>query len=196
MTLIGLSGVAGAGKDFFSSLAVEYFEEQGLTVRTFALADEVKLKLDHFIQDSYGFSAFVQDRELKEAIRPLLVAFAEGIKKTKGDDYWTNLLFGRLHEYSFADIIIVKDIRFPVELLKLKELGGSLIHISRFLSDTLFKLFMQPANSDEAKNNPILLDNTDLKFSWPDLTLSEAKQEVANFLSQSVYIWNKPCLIS
>ncbi len=196
MTLLGLTGVAGVGKDLFASLCADYFEQQGKVVRNFALADEVKLQLGDFVQGFYGVSPFTKDRSMKSTIRPLIVAFAEGMKKIHGDSYWTDSLFKKLKEYSFADVLIIKDVRFPIELSKLKEFGGNLIHISRYQEDSGIKSFIQPCNDDEQKNDPIMKDNANLKFSWPNLTHAEASQEVANFLSQSIDIWDKPCLIS
>ncbi len=193
MTLIGLSGVAGCGKDFFSSLCTNYFESQGLTVRTFSFANEVKLSIGDFISDHFGFSSFTEDRAQKEAIRPIMVGFAEAAKKIKGDDVWVSHLFEQIKKFSFADVIIIKDVRFPVEFSKLKESNGSLIHISRYNLDGDVRMFVRPANPLESENDPIMANNADIKFIWPELTKSEAEQQVSMFLADSRSIIDKKC---
>ncbi len=195
MVLIGLSGVAGSGKDFFSSLCVDYFQAQSLTTRTFSFADEVKLSLNDFITERFGFSSFTEDRRNKDIIRPITIGFAEGMKLIKGDDYWSNQIFDKLKSYDFADVVIIKDVRFPVEVSQIKKFNGSLIHISRYNDVDGVRIMVQPWGKDEEKNNRIMMDNASVKFTWPELTELEATQHVSTFLAEVEPILLKQCSI-
>ena len=67
-TVIGLSGVAGVGKDLFFQLL-----SKKINVRRFALADALKREASIWTYKQYGIDALNCSREEKEVIRRFLV---------------------------------------------------------------------------------------------------------------------------
>ena len=66
--IIGLSGVAGAGKDLFYSLL-----EQSLPCVKASLADSLKRETSEWCKEHYGIDPLRCTREEKDIIRPFLV---------------------------------------------------------------------------------------------------------------------------
>jgi len=83
--MIGISGIAGAGKDLFCRLLLK--EIKGARI---ALADPLKEETRGFILQKYAIDIQNCTLEEKNRVRNLLV-FYGGIKRyeTKGE-YWTN----------------------------------------------------------------------------------------------------------
>ena len=77
-TIIGISGVAGAGKDTFFNLLSQY-----APCRKYSLADELKKELNQWCRMHYGIDSQTCTREEKEIIRPLLV-FHGALKRQAG----------------------------------------------------------------------------------------------------------------
>lgn len=171
---IGLSGVAGAGKDLFFSLL-----SRKMKCTKFSLADALKKEVSPFTQKFYGIDPLTCSREKKEAIRPLLVTHGTIKRSQSNGRHWINKLNKKIKNNKnnlASSIVIITDIRYddyPEDEVYwlMEELGGYLVHISlydvvpRLNAD--FRKYVMPANEEEARNNPKLQNKADYIIEWP-----------------------------
>ncbi|MBC8395243.1 MAG: hypothetical protein H8E05_00980 [Bacteroidetes bacterium] len=185
-TVIGLSGVAGAGKDLFFSLL-----SGKLNVRRFALADALKREASTWTQKQYGIDALKCSRKEKEMIRPFLVQHGTQKRKMSKGRYWIDSIDknikGFLLNAETKDIPVVTDIRYQEyerdEVVWLtEELDGMLVHISQFEVEraTGKRTYHKPANSEEEKMDPILEELADYRVKWPRVEDKEVRHEILN----------------
>lgn len=172
-TVIGLSGVAGAGKDLFFKLL-----SKKLNIRRFALADALKREAGMWTYKQYGIDPLNCTREEKEAIRPFLVQHGTQKRRTSKGKYWVNLLDkdikGFLLNAVTSDVPVITDIRYQeyegdeVDWLK-NDLKGMLVHISQFTTQRSSgtKEYLRPINEEEERMEPILKDLCDYRIAWP-----------------------------
>ncbi len=164
--ILGVSGVAGAGKDTFCNLLGGILGP----IYRHSLADKLKWELYPFLVANVGISPFTENREDKTLIRDFLVTYAR-IKRfqTKGK-YFTRLIEKDVLASAGLGLVVIPDIRYDQyeedEVHWLKGLGGKLVHITRI--DGMGNI--QPANQDEAVNDPKLYDAADFRVHWPTLT--------------------------
>ena len=185
-TVIGLSGVAGAGKDLFFKLL-----SKKMTVRRFALADALKREASMWTYKQYGIDALNCSREEKETIRPFLVQHGTQKRKMSKGRYWIDILDrdikGFLLNAVTEDVPVITDIRYQeyegdeVDWVT-KELDGLLVHISQFevKRSVGCKTFKTPANEEEAKMDPIIKELADYRISWPKVDDEAIREEVLN----------------
>lgn len=171
--VIGVAGVAGAGKDTFLDLLSRNLPN----VKRFALADNLKRELNPFFKEMYGVDIFTCPRETKDLLRPILVAHGKMRRISSEGKHWTNMLTKEIEEYRAANpdhIIVVTDIRydfFPkdeVHWLK-NEMKGTLVHLRRWYQeeDNHRKIFVEPPNEDERLNDPKLIKAANYRIEWP-----------------------------
>jgi hypothetical protein len=203
--ILGLSGVARSGKDMLCKLASDILiEERNLIVQRYALADELKNDANPFLKEKCGIDIWDCTPEEKERARPFLVWFGGLKRKQTQGRYWVEKLGAIIEKDKMSDVIIITDIRYgeedvdEVHWLR-EELKGSLIHISQFTnphSSLSERIYRQPPNDDEARNDPIMRKHADFRLEWgqfinedgePDETL--LKPIASDFLNQ-LDIWN------
>ncbi|MBN86650.1 MAG: hypothetical protein CL885_03920 [Dehalococcoidia bacterium] len=158
MSLIGICGVARSGKDtLFLSLENS---EPSFKWKRLAFADELKMECEEFLLKHTGISPFTQVNEEKELIRPFLVAYGTHLRRKINPDCWIDVVKPKLKKNKAEGLIpVLTDVRFPNELNWIREEGGKVIHISR--------TGVNPANKEEAENDPILRSMADIRVSWP-----------------------------
>jgi hypothetical protein len=168
---VGLSGVAGSGKDLFFSMLSEKIQCERLSI-----ADALKEEVSEFTKSSYGIDPLNCTREEKNLIRPFLV-FHGTMKRNKTNGrYWINQMNNKILKNNISNkIVIITDVRYDdypkdeVYWLK-KELGGYLVHIS--LYDDIPRLnssireYKLPANEEEGRNDPKLKTQADYLVDW------------------------------
>jgi hypothetical protein len=166
--LIGIAGVARSGKDTLFTCIKEWMLGFDVSCRRIALADQLKKNLAPSLL-SVGIDVHTQDTDEKALIRPFLVDYGHIARiKTKGT-YWTSLISPEVDTLIDNEALpVITDIRYAQypedEVQWLKSKGGILIHVERF--DENGRLVLPP-NEDEAKNDPILKENSDLRIQWP-----------------------------
>jgi hypothetical protein len=190
-TVIGISGVAGAGKDTFFDLLSQY-----APCRKYSLANELKTELNQWCRMHYGIDSQACSREEKEIIRPLLVFHGSLKRQASKGRYWIERLNDNLIKDKFNGFKIITDIRYDeyehdeVSWLK-NELNGILIHVSQWseepdtYTNMLVKKFKAPANSEEAKNDPIIKEKSDFQIEWEFIKngqISELKSHINDFV--------------
>ncbi|MAF24544.1 hypothetical protein CL634_03070 [bacterium] len=199
---IGVSGVAGAGKDLFFSLL-----SKRMGVRRFALADKLKWECAAWCNNEYDIDPLGCTREEKEKIREFLVFHGTFKRKTSKGRHWIDKLDsdikGFLLNAQTDDVPVVTDIRYQeykndeVSWIQ-NELNGVLVHVSQYEikevtskgewpKKEMKKVFREPINFEEARQDPIVMGKADFLVKWPKIkgdNLLENEylnQEVENF---------------
>ena len=188
--MIGLSGIAGSGKDLFCKLLLK--EIAGTRV---ALADPLKEETRGFILQKYGIDILNCTLEEKNKVRDFLV-FYGGIKRyeSKGT-YWTNKAQKKVDAAKHTAVIT--DIRYAeydndeVSWLK-KQNKGILVHIRKYceletLGPHVKRIYFSPPNEDEVRNDPKLLEKADYCIEWPHLENAahkEVKEKLAPYAKE------------
>ena len=168
--VIGLSGVAGCGKDTFFNVLSE-----GMSVKRVSLADSLKEEVNDWTLRHYGIDAIACSREDKEKIRSFLVYHA-GMKRDRSNgSHWIELASKRITKNHPDYTTVITDIRFDeyendeVSWLQ-NELGGKLVHLKLWqgVSDSnegvQHRKYKEPANDAEAENDPKLIAKADYKI--------------------------------
>ena len=194
---IGVSGFARSGKNLFCDIADKVLKEKfNLSSKTYALAYLLKKDCEPFIQEKLGLSAFSEKTEDKNLFREMLVWYGGVKRKQTEGRYWTGLLHEELKKDT-NDVNFISDIRYveysgdEIFWLK-KELGGKLVHISKYtygfptdgrhyrINDLSKKIYTEAPNQHEAINDPKIRFLADYKVEWEQVTTNGNKQDLVN----------------
>lgn len=144
ITLVGLSGLAGTGKD---SAARYLCEEYGFLQASFA--DPIRSMVLQLLEEAGLDHTWLTERSLKEAEIPGLGVSARALMQTLGTevgralhpDIWVRHLHMRLgfgetpgaveFQAPVHDRIVISDVRFLNEAAWLRRLGGHLVRLHR-----------------------------------------------------------------
>ena len=165
--IIGLAGVARSGKDSFFNFCKD-LNLGGNTSEKIAFAWCLKEELEDFLVEKFNINPFTEDKEQKEIIRPILVAYGMTKRHVTKGRYWIDKAFDKIKNQEAANFFIT-DVRFPNEVDRIKESNGICIHIKR--------KGVNPVNSEEEYYDPIVRDKSDYRFEWP--TFDDLKQPIA-----------------
>lgn len=201
--IIGISGVAGSGKDTFLEILLDLLPN----AKRFALADALKEELNPFFNEMYGVDIFTCDRDTKDDLRPILVAHGHMRRKKSSGTHWTSLLEKKIKDYVVAypgTIPVVTDIRYDIfprdEVSWLRSLGGTLVHIRRFTNQTIsengqtVRSYILPPNEHEKLNDPKLISRADFKIEWPTVKDSNGlvnKKELQLYVEEFLKYYNR-----
>ena len=189
--IIGISGVAGAGKDTFYSLLCS-----SLPCVKYSLADELKKEVNQWCRIHYGVDSVACTREEKELIREFLVFHGSFKRRQTNGRHWIDKLNETIIKDKTDKYKVITDIRYDdyendeVDWLK-NELGGVLVHVSQylltskasvkqeFISDkedeipsaefkvsTNAKKYKSPVNAEELRNDPKIKEKSDFEIEW------------------------------
>lgn len=171
--VIGISAFAKSGKDTVCALIKKRLMEIDDTARPvkFPFASSLKKKIDPFLSKEIGISAFTDNKEQKEIIRPFLVLFGE-TARSLDEDYWVDIVkeqILRFNEIYARDGVklfpVITDVRYENEALMIKSFGGKIIHIER--------QGISAPNPSEEKNHPLVKDMADAVLEWPNFANEE-----------------------
>lgn len=177
--IIGISGVARSGKDSLANNLVMIFETLGIKAKRYAFADELKREVQSFLMQKTGLDSFTQDDEQKKMVRPFLVAYGTNIRRALNRNCWIDTL----KEFISKDeIAIISDVRYENEADWIQE-NGFLIHLARVAKSGEF---IQPANIEEAENDPILQKKANLSYVWQTV---EGNENVNSPFTLEQYCW-------
>jgi len=157
--LIGLVGFARAGKNSFADFLIN--NRQGYKDISFAYA--LRKELDSFLLNRLNISAFTEDPEEKEIIRPLLVCWGTQVMRQKIDrDYWVKSVEKTVEINRKNNICsIITDVRFENEIKWISNNGGICIWIERE--------GVKAKNADEHLHTEPLQKECDFCFKWRNL---------------------------
>lgn len=183
--LIAFTGFARSGKGCFCSAAedkIDFFYPN-LKVEQFSFAKELRLELESFLLEKLGISAFTEDPEEKELIRPYLLAHGNARRKTSNNQYWIKKLEQQIF-HSDCDVAVITDLRFAEtendELGWFKKNGGKLYHLKRYVSD----IDSQQASFDPAPNDYEKENNPKLEESADAVIILERFEKEVDFLEE------------
>ena len=190
--VIGISGVAGVGKDTFFDLLSER-----IPCERYALADELKREVSQWCRMHYQIDSVNCIRSHKETIRPFLVLHGATKRSQSEGRYWIDKLNDTVEKGDNSKFKIITDIRYDdyendeVSWVQ-NELDGVLVHISQYTEELdahtnmLVKKFRTPANSEEARNDPKLKEKSNFQIEWEFINngqIEELNTYVDNFVA-------------
>jgi len=190
--IIGIAGVAGAGKDLFYKLL-----SKKIKCKRFSLGDELKKEVKSYCLEHFNIDPTNCSREEKNIIRKCLVSHASVKRSITKGRYWLDKvdkqikyhIFNQLRDGLIEDYCCITDIRYneyehdEVSWLK-NELGGVLVHISQFKMAGNKKIFLPPANADEASQEDGLKQCAD--YSYECEFIKGTQKEIEKKLSDSL----------
>ncbi len=188
---IGIGGLAKAGKDTLCNLLVAEFNALGLKAKRFALADDLKLLSKEWILKETGIDVLKCTAAEKEIVRPYLVSFGKDRRQETEGTFWTKRLEEKITKESDIEIAIIPDIRYAIyekdENFWIKQkIQGLLTHVSRFKYEDGRKIWIEPPNEDETKNDPLIRASADFSLSWETLPDYQLKLTYRGFLETIV----------
>lgn len=176
--VIGVSGVAGSGKDTFYKLLQDYCKARDIKCARFSIADNLKKDLKPFCISNYKIDPLNCTRNEKDTLRPLMVYHGAAMRKISKGRHWINKSNKEINNKKYKDHLkVITDIRYnqydkdEVDWLK-KELGGVLVHISQFgefknpKTGKSEKDYLFPANLYEEVYDPQISELADYNISW------------------------------
>ena len=179
MKILGIGGVAQAGKDsFFQALQIVLKEDYGISSKRYAFADELKRKANSFVKKHTSIDLFNSSKEQKEIVRPLMVSFGEVMRTLTRGRFWVEQVENQIWKDKVmegqTDLVIITDVRFSEypedETEWVKKDGGLLLHVTRYNTTKGGQSIMiEPANEAERKNDPSVLNKSDLQIIWPSM---------------------------
>lgn len=175
--VIGLSGFAKVGKDTFCNALIKALVTKGYSAKRFALADELKKKLNPFLIQECGIDIFNCSPQEKETVRDILVAYGKVKRLQSQGRFWTSILEEIIWKESH-DFSIVTDVRYDFfpndEVWWIKsQMSGILIHLNRG--------GIKPPNKDEEINDPKIAAQADFDLIFPNLPEDKIQEFVDIF---------------
>ena len=199
--IIGISGVAGAGKDLFYTMLSRYVK-----CKRYALADKLKLEINPFCKKFYKIDLFNCNRKEKDSIRDLMVFHGKYKRDQTDGKYWTRELTKiikkdiKSKKIPKDHLICITDIRYNKydndEIYWLKNiLGGSLVHVSQYEMKLLegnsrkTRVFKSAANSEEKREDPKLKASADHIVEWLKIEdkMLEVEKKLECFVHEFIF---------
>ena len=154
---VGISGFARSGKTTMANAMVALFGLRWNASLVLPLSDTLKAKIDPFLRDSCGISAWTEDEREKKLVRPLFVAYGTHLMRSIDEDYWIKELAKKAKDYLVNNfIVIIPDVRYQNEWNFIKKNGAIHIYVE--------KTGVFAPNSEEQNNDSFLRDNADIIF--------------------------------
>lgn len=165
--IIGISGLAGDGKDTVCNILGSFFRSNGFEFERLALADRLKAECSKALIEMFGIDPSNCSREEKEIIRDYLVFYAKVKRIESNGKHWTSILDKIIKSdkvnYINNKIYCIPDIRHGFysqdEAQWLKRNNGILIHVKKFKIKSTSPYLIQysdPINEEESFNTPIV----------------------------------------
>lgn len=132
--IIGLMGLAGAGKDTVRQILEEEHGYRGM-----AFADGIRAMLAELLHMIGADQAYMHRRDLKEEPIPELQASYRQLAQMLGtefgravrDDFWVRVTAERLARWAPSTRFVISDVRFPNEVTFIRGRGGVVWRIDR-----------------------------------------------------------------
>ena len=176
--IIGISGLAGDGKDSLCNMLRVLFEDSGYAFERMALADELKEECREALKSMYNINPILCSREEKALIRDFLVFYAKVKREETKGTHWISKLskkISALPKIELDRIICIPDIRHAQyendEAAWIKKNKGILIHVKKYQLEETFtfkKSYSIPVNNEEATHTPKLEALADFVIEWQD----------------------------
>jgi len=192
--IIGISGLAGDGKDSLCNMLRDLFESEGFAFERMALAEEIKEECREALMSMYNINPLTCSREDKATIRDFLVFYAKVKREESNGTHWVKKLDKKikaLPKSKLDRIICIPDVRHAQyekdEAQWIKKNKGILIHVKKYRIEegvAFNKFYSIPVNSEEAHHTPKLEELADFVIEWQDT--SPVAPENSHFSRESV----------
>lgn len=190
MKIIGISGLAGDGKDSVCDIFEKFFSDKNYGFNRVALADELKQECKKACLALFGVDPSCCSREEKEKIRNYLVFYGKVWRENSKGEHWTARALRRIKKNRRRKMIFcVPDIRYASydndECQWVKNNGGVLVHIRKFkFKDQIVpykgfkseRIYSRPVNQEEKVNDPKVKRKADFILEWPDTSPTTPSQ--------------------
>jgi len=176
MKVLGVVGLARAGKDTFSSIAIDILKENGIKAKQYSFAGALNVEVKDFLQKTCGVNVYTQDTETKKDIRDFLVWYGTTFWRKRDPKRWIRVVDHQIKDDgNDVDIAIVSDVRYPNEGEWVHSWNGYLVHVAAFHfeqflgqeSPPIKRVFLDAPNEQERINDPIVKQMSDYKLEWP-----------------------------
>lgn len=176
---LGVTGVAGSGKDTLYNILSERVRYYGIEPIRLSLGDELRIELRDFCIKHYGIDPCNCTRAQKDSIRDLFVFHGNYRRDASKGLHWSSLIYEKMERIksekrSSNILFVIPDIRYDKhefdDLYFIKQkLNGVLVHLSKYKLDTKQnKIFHPPANEQEKIFDPRLKKAADFCIEWPE----------------------------
>ena len=189
--IIAVGGNARSGKDTLANNLVDILAELNIKAKKVSFAYALRESVDDFLLRELGISAFTEDKEEKDIIRPFLVFWGTDVMRCRDQNVWVK----NIQKFLKPDSVnIISDLRFTNELDWVKEKNGVSVMLSRKA--------VNPANKYEEEENKKLYKSVNLKFSLAefgeenkDKILKSLSHEILNSLltEETLDLWKATC---
>lgn len=168
--LIGISGYARSGKDTLASILKESLLSSGIKTKVFSFAFSLKNDINDFCNSKIGISSFTEVTELKNKIRPILIAYGQVQRNISNGTYWLNKLKPEIDNF-FIDggtVAIISDLRFKeyefdeVDFIRSYK-NNMIITVSRIMENGILNT---AAHESESENLPRISRAADYELTW------------------------------
>lgn len=205
--VIGIGGLARAGKDTFVGIAKNILTNNGYNPIRVAFADSLKDEVSKMLITN-GFSTSVRsdDTEIKKLMRPLMVWWGcQRRRESPNGAYWITEAEAQIKKHSELEhctngidydklVFLISDVRFPNEVEWIhNKFDGEVIHLKRWKAqkikngDTTFiKQYDLPPNEEEALQDPLVQKISDYHVEWEDAQKSSSGAVEDDVLKQTV----------
>ena len=165
---IGISGVAGSGKNTLAEILGLFFSRLQLPIKELSIARNLKEEISPVCKRLYSIDSLNCSREEKNLIRPMLVAHGEIKRKMTEGTHWTSLLEKDLEKDKINIITDIRYAEYPEDeyFWLTKKANGVLIHVSRYDEIDGERHFIKPANPSEEKNDHRVKKLADFSLNW------------------------------
>jgi hypothetical protein len=167
--IIGVTGFARSGKDTFFQESSRLLSKA--KCHRYAFADALKEESDDFLKKHVGISAFTEEAEDKELIRPFLVTYGTHLRRKLDPSCWIKKVEQAIednHKSSRNNIIFITDVRFENEAQWVKSIGGIITKVTRE--------GVKAANQDEHVQSALIEKYVDLRIMWPTYKPGDIKE--------------------
>lgn len=184
MKIIGISGLAGDGKDSLCGIFEDFFVDKGFGFDRLALADELKEECKAACKALFGVDPTCCTRKQKEKIRNYLVFYGKVFRENSQGEHWTAKALKKMKKSRKRKMIFcVPDVRHATfendECQWVKKNGGVLVHVRKFRFKNQIipygglksqRVYSCPINCEEKNNTPKARRMADFVLEWPDIS--------------------------
>ena len=200
---IGVSGIAGSGKDLFCSSVQQFYKKNRKLkrkVHILSLAKQLKDDIAPACINIFHIDPRTCSRQQKEKIRDFIVFHAEVMRQKSKGRYWIDRLEKEVssnRRISENDIVMISDLRhdeFPKDESHwiLKEKKGIIVHVKKHLLSEISetsnlsgtRFYAEAPNAKEKFNDPKMQKKANYLLDWPHLNQDDPnnlQEYVKNF---------------
>lgn len=199
---IGISGLAGDGKDSLCNILRDWFESRGFAFERMALADELKEECRKALLSMYNINPLLCSRQEKAIIRDFLVFYAKVKREETEGTHWVQKLQKRVSNLAPTDkdrIICIPDVRHAEyendEVPWIKKNNGILVHVKKYRLEEFSafnKFYSNPINKEEAYHTPKVEELADFIVEWQDKSPKTPENDedcvsVGHYVAQRIF---------